>query len=207
LFDSELERLSRFLLTVGGRAVTIEQFQKAVEEEASLRRREALRFDKPDSAKSGHEIPSVSIALVGGPMRRWERRIFGIIEKLGGRVVLNATEPGERNLSEPGTFVAGANGSLEQLRFQLAQECVARCIDVYQRPNTRLYEWLEERLRERQPRGIVLWYYDWCDLWRAELQTMRETFGLPVLPLQADSLAGDEPRLVNRLEAFLESLR
>ena len=34
-------------------------------------------------------------------------------------------------------------------------------------------------------RGIVLWHFTGCDLWRAEAQTLREAFGLPVLLLEA----------------------
>ena len=58
-------------------------------------------------------------------------------------------------------------------------------VDVFQRPNTRLYSWLKPRLLSRQARGIVLWHFTGCDLWRAEAQTLREAFGLPVLLLEA----------------------
>ena len=87
----------------------------------------------------------------------------------------------------------------------LARGYLANCVDVFQRPNTRLYDWLRERVTARQVRGIVLWHYVGCDLWRAEAQPMRETFGLPVLLLDADEAAPN--RNTGRLEAFLESLR
>jgi len=80
-------------------------------------------------------------------------------------------------------------------------------VDVFQRPNTRLYSWLKERLAARKVRGIVLWHFTGCDLWRAEAQTLRETFGLPVLPLEAGEAAGVTPRDANRLQAFVETLK
>jgi hypothetical protein len=169
--------------------------------------------------------------------------LLDAIERAGGRVVLNATEAGERSLwpvCPPGQAdasgtpaqtagaersVYAAETSIDQpgqdspapvsspescslkaaLPALLARRFVAQCVDVFQRPNTRLYDWLRERLTARQVRGIVLWHYVGCDLWRAEAQPMREAFGLPVLLLDADEAAPN--RNAGRLEAFLESLR
>ncbi len=78
---------------------------------------------------------------------------------------------------------------------------------MFQRPNTRLYSWLKPRLASRRVRGIVLWLFTGCDLWRAEAQTLRETFGLPVLLLEAGGEPGAAPRELNRLQAFVETLR
>ena len=91
------------------------------------------------------------------------------------------------------------------LLAQLAQNWLAACVDVFQRPNTRLYDWFRPRLTARGVRGIVLWHYVGCDLWRAEAQPLRDAFGLPVLLLDADETTPQ--RNVGRLEAFLESLR
>jgi hypothetical protein len=170
--------------------------------------------------------------------------LLDAIEHAGGRVVLNATEAGERSLSPTSVLdqteaalgapvetgaadrsVYAAEASVEQpgrescaaltapasfsvnaaLLTLLTRRCLANCVDVFQRPNTRLYDWLRERLAARQVRGIVLWHYVGCDLWRAEAQPMREAFGLPVLLLEADEAALQ--RNTGRLEAFLESLR
>ena len=72
---------------------------------------------------------------------------------------------------------------------------------------TRLYAWLERRLKSRQVRGIVLWHFTGCDLWRAEAQSMREAFGLPLLMVEPGEESGIAQRLVNRVEAFLEMLK
>jgi hypothetical protein len=187
---------------------------------------------------------SVPLALVGGPLPQSQMPLLDAIEKAGGRVVLNATEAGERSLwpasplnpaqpaagapADPGgkeRSVHAAEASVDQsgqdspvtvsvpescsvnaaLLPLLARGCLANCVDVFQRPNTRLYDWLRERLTARKVRGIVLWHYVGCDLWRAEAQPMRAAFGLPVLLLDADEAA--PRRNTGRLEAFLESLR
>ena len=80
-------------------------------------------------------------------------------------------------------------------------------VDVFQRPNTRLYAWLGERLAARGARGIVLWVHTGCDLWRAEAQTLRETFRLPVLLLEAGEVLTGFPREAGRIQAFVEMLR
>jgi hypothetical protein len=84
---------------------------------------------------------------------------------------------------------------------------LANCVDVFQRPNTRLYDWLRQRLEARGARGLVLWAHVGCDLWRAEAQSLREAFGLPLLVLDAGDAAGAWPRITSRIEAFLEALR
>ena len=154
---------------------------------------------------------SIPLALVGGPLPQTQMPLLDAIEKAGGRVVLNATEAGERSLwpaspldeAQPS---AGAPAQPEAaLQALFARSYLANCVDVFQRPNTRLYAWLRARLTARKARGIILWHYVGCDLWRAEAQPMREAFGLPVLLLDADEAA--PRRNTGRLEAFLESLR
>jgi 2-hydroxyglutaryl-CoA dehydratase, D-component len=142
----------------------------------------------------------VPLALVGGPLPQAQMPLLDAIEQAGGRVVLNATEAGERSLWSGSPLNQG------QLDLPLlARGWLANCVDVFQRPNTRLYDWLRERLTARKVRGIVLWHYVGCDLWRAEAQPMREAFGLPVLLLDADEAM--PRRNTGRLQAFLESLR
>ncbi|MGD0259194.1 MAG: 2-hydroxyacyl-CoA dehydratase family protein [Verrucomicrobiota bacterium] len=201
-------------------------------------------------------LNSIPLALVGGPLPQSQLPLLDAIEKAGGRVVLNATEAGERSLRPPDPWKPGgpadhpspalkgplspSNGERAGLRgltsvpstpshldgsepvslwpasppdqpqpaallALLARSCLVNCVDVFQRPNTRLYDWLRVRLTARQARGIILWHYVGCDLWRAEAQPLRAAFGLPVLLLDADEAAPQ--RHTSRLEAFLESLR
>jgi hypothetical protein len=157
---------------------------------------------QPPPLNLNRNLTPIPLALVGGPLPQSQMPLLDAIEKAGGRVVLNATEAGERSLWPV--------SSLDQAQpaaplVLLARSCLANCVDVFQRPNTRLYDWLRERLIARQARGIILWHYVGCDLWRAEAQPLRAAFGLPVLLLDADEAA--PRRNTSRLEAFLESLR
>ena len=143
----------------------------------------------------------VRLAIVGGPLLPYHWPLFDAISQAGGRVVLNATEPGERCLLPSLPAPAAGPDPL----IALADHYFDHAVDVFHRPNTRLYAWLRPRLADREVRGIVLWHHFGCDLWRAEAQPLREAFGLPVLLLEADGAALS--RSTNRLEAFLESLR
>jgi benzoyl-CoA reductase/2-hydroxyglutaryl-CoA dehydratase subunit BcrC/BadD/HgdB len=89
----------------------------------------------------------------------------------------------------------------------LARGYFENITDVFQRPNTRLYSWLRTRLLSRKVRGILLWHFTGCDLWRAEAPHLREAFRLPVLLLEAGEVQGASPRDTGRLQAFVETLR
>jgi benzoyl-CoA reductase/2-hydroxyglutaryl-CoA dehydratase subunit BcrC/BadD/HgdB len=235
LFTSELERLGRFLVKLEGRAPSAEALAETANQYGRARRRfleaaprvparayaEAIaRFHwdgttvlpAPRESNKG----AVPVALVGGPLPRAQWHVLDVIESAGGRVVLNATEAGERSLwyaAEVPPMPSAETGlpPFRALRTatpeDLARLCLDHCADVFQRPNTRLYSWLQSRLTSRQVRGIVLWYHVGCDLWRAEAQPLREAFGLPVLLLEANQTASELPRQSGRIEAFLESLR
>ncbi|MGA9451337.1 MAG: 2-hydroxyacyl-CoA dehydratase family protein, partial [Verrucomicrobiia bacterium] len=164
-------------------------------------------FSPPPPAAPANQIP---LALVGGPFLAPHWKLLDEIEAVGGRVALNATETGERSLcpafeleSHGDEGVAATGNPFDAL----VHGYFDNIIDVFQRPNTRLYSWLKPRLASRHVRGIVLWLFTGCDLWRAEAHTLRETFGLPILLLEAGGEPGAAPRELNRLQAFVETLR
>ena len=190
-------------------SVTARAYAEAI---ARFHRDGSVNLSAPGQDNEG----ATAVALVGGPLPRAHWHVMDLIESAGGRVVLNATEAGERSLFYEAAVqeTPGAQAELPPLRAlptatpeDLARLCLDNCADVFQRPNTRLYSWLRPRLESRQVRGIVLWHYVGCDLWRAEAQPLREAFGLPVLLLEATDAAGEAPRQAGRIEAFLESLR
>jgi 2-hydroxyglutaryl-CoA dehydratase, D-component len=226
IYSDELRRLSRFLVGLGGQAPAASALVEIIRQYGQARQRlleaapwcparayaEAVaRFHLDGSVHLPPEAgdrrapgaSSIPLALVGGPLPQSQMPLLDAIERAGGRVVLNATEAGERSLWP--AFPLDDTQPSAALVDALAHRCLANCVDVFQRPNTRLYDWLRERLTARQARGIVLWHYVGCDLWRAEAQPMREAFGLPVLLLDADEAAPN--RSTSRLEAFLESLQ
>jgi benzoyl-CoA reductase/2-hydroxyglutaryl-CoA dehydratase subunit BcrC/BadD/HgdB len=229
LYDNELERLSRFLVALGGHLPTSEALRQTVDAYAQARKRllaqaevcpardyaEAIaRFHwqgPPEALLEPCAAPdsAIPLALLGGPLPRAQWPLIEVIERTGARVALNGTEAGERSLwaspSSEDQVTAGA-ASMPSMRLWLARSYVRHCVDVFQRPNTRLYDWLKGRLGARAIRGIVLWHYVGCDLWRAEAQSLREACGLPLLLLDAGDAPLASPRDNGRVEAFVESL-
>lgn len=154
-------------------------------------------FCQPDVLQVQDRVP---LALVGGPLLGAQFNIFDIVESAGGQVALNATETGER------TLLISFQDSKDPLE-SLAAGYLENMMDVFQRPNARLYSWLQKNISERKICGILLWHFTGCDLWRAEMQTLREQCGVPVLLVEADETLGCSPREINRIEAFVETLR
>jgi benzoyl-CoA reductase/2-hydroxyglutaryl-CoA dehydratase subunit BcrC/BadD/HgdB len=223
LFQSEVERLGRFLQRLGGEAPSEERLESVLLEWD--RRRQRLRELLPQ-ARARHaaemlmsffhdgSVPDtmplgsapalgIPLALVGGPLQQPELDLFDALESVGGRVVLNATEPGERCLLPPLRPLRRGQAPLAAL----VDHYFDHAVDVFHRPHTRLYDWLGERLAERRVRGIVLWVHVGCDLWRAEAASLREAFGRPVLMLDSHETRGIGPRDLTRLGAFVESLQ
>jgi hypothetical protein len=223
IYRSEIERLGRFLRDLGGKAPSAEALAGEMARCGAARTRlleaapqySARRFAEAVAQFHGNgsvrlhpgnadrPADGVPLAIVGGPLTAPHWKLFDVIESAGGRVVLNGTETGERSLVPA---IAPAERAAEPLE-SLARGYFENIIDVFQRPNTRLYAWLKRRLVARKVRGIVLWHFTGCDLWRAEAQTLRETFSLPVLLLEADEARGSSPRGAGRIQAFVETLK
>lgn len=154
---------------------------------------------KPD-APSADGIP---LAVLGGPLLEADYEFFDVLQRAGGRVVLDATEGGERTMPrgfDPRKIEADPLRALADAYFNAIP-------DAFRRPNAALYEWLGRELAARHVRGIVFRRYVWCDLWHAELQRLKRWTALPVLDLDAgaDDVAAPN-RMQGRFEAFLEML-
>jgi benzoyl-CoA reductase/2-hydroxyglutaryl-CoA dehydratase subunit BcrC/BadD/HgdB len=125
------------------------------------------------------------------------------IERAGGRIVLNATEWGERTLPRPFHRARVRNGPFEELA-----DAYFAIPDVFRRPNDSCHEYLRREMTARQVRGVVFRRYVWCDLWHAELARLKAWSPVPVLDLDVgQSESSAEGRTVGRIEAFLETLR
>jgi len=223
IFRTEIERLGRFLQAHGGHAPTAKNLAQIIERRSQARKRLlelATRCSARQSAEAmarfhwdgsvsvpDHPTPpaagSIPLAIVGGPLTASQWSLLQTIEAAGARIVLNATESGERSLLPAFRLENVSDDPIGAV----ARGYFENCVDVFQRPNTRLYSWLGERLTARGVRGLVLWVHTGCDLWRAEVQTLRETFRLPVLLLEADAVPGGSPREANRIQAFVETFK
>jgi benzoyl-CoA reductase/2-hydroxyglutaryl-CoA dehydratase subunit BcrC/BadD/HgdB len=223
LYHSEVERLGHFLEELGGRPPLPETLLQKIRQQDEGRSRlleaaprcsprqfaEAVALFHWDGSVTLPPQParrpanSIPLALVGGPLPAPQWNLFETIEAAGGRVVLNATEAGERSLWPA---VAVEDPTADPVSA-LVRRYFENITDVFQRPNTRLYSWLRQRLLCREVCGIVLWHFTGCDLWRAEAPHLREAFGLPVLLLEADEVQSGSLRDVGRIQAFVETLK
>ena len=164
--------------------------------------RPALRGEA--ASGGGGVRAGVPLALLGGPLLERDYALLDRIEQAGGRVVLDATEGGERTM--PPAF--DRRRLRDEPLAELALAYFENIPDVFRRPNSGLYEWLARQLAARSAQGIIFRRYVWCDLWHAELHRLREQSGVPVLDIDVDGDDGGTlARTMGRLEAFLEMLR
>jgi benzoyl-CoA reductase/2-hydroxyglutaryl-CoA dehydratase subunit BcrC/BadD/HgdB len=147
---------------------------------------------------------SVPLALVGGPLPESDCDLFDWVQEAGGRIVLDATEWGERTLPRAFDIQRTHRDPLPEL----ADAYFGAIPDVFRRPNGALYEYLGRELEARHACGLIVRRYLWCDLWHAEVAQLKAWSPVPVLDLDAaDSEASSEGRTRGRIEAFLEMLR
>lgn len=197
LYRAEVERLARFLARYGASRPAPDFLRRVMLQAAEARRK------KSAAAAARSPAPGfVPVALVGGPWCRYHRHLAQALAAAHLFVALDATENGERTWDlhfdldhEPDPLAALVSGYFNHLT------------DIFQRPNDRFYSWLQPRLAARRARGLVLWHFTGCDLWKAEAGTLRETTGLPVLLLEADGADRVSPRTRARLQAFGETIR
>lgn len=226
LYIDELNRLSRFLIRLGGQYPSTSTLARIMLEYDSARtsilssrgylsaRQYAeaiagLGRDGPSKtvnriAAAQPRIAGVPLAMIGGPLMGHDFDVFDTVEQLGGRIVLDATETGERGMC--------ASFDRRALRgeplMELADAYFGGIQDASRRPNSELYKWLKRELAGRAVRGIIFRRYLWCDIWHAELGRLRDWIDLPVLDIDA---AGDnqteQHRTADRIRAFLEMLQ
>jgi benzoyl-CoA reductase/2-hydroxyglutaryl-CoA dehydratase subunit BcrC/BadD/HgdB len=198
LYLDELRRLGRFLVRLGGHAPTDAELSREMLAEDRRRNENSRR------PTAGGEFTGIPLAILGGPLMENDEALFELVERAGGRVVLDATEDGQRTLARPFDRERLAANPLQEL----ADAYFDAIPDAFRRPNTKLYEWLDREVAARQVRGIILRRYLWCDLWHAALAQLKQSSGVPVLEIDVgpDDVASPN-RVQGRIEAFLETLR
>ena len=226
LYIDELKRLGRFLQRQGGKSPSEDNLAKIMLEYDTVRtsilgtggylssRQYAesiadFNRDGPgqkliDITTSQLSAKVVPLAIVGGPLMKQNFELFDIVEQAGGRIVLDATETGERGLCAP----FDRRGLHDNPLLELASAYFYGIQDASRRPNSGLYKWFKSRLTDREVQGIIFHRHLWCDIWHAELQRLKGWTDLPVLDIDT---AGDNKtasqRTTNRIRAFLETLQ
>ncbi len=209
LYRQELDRMLRFLVDVGGHMPSDQEIADATRRYAAQRQRDCFTDTVEVGANPARVLhagcsESVPLALVGGPLLDEHSGILDTIAGAGGRIALDATEAGER--VRPGCIDEAQLAAAPV--DELARIYFAEIPDVFQRPHSRLHDWLAGRLSQRGIRGLIVHRYVWCDLWHAEVQRLRDCFDMPVLDLeQGDDNGATESRLATRIQAFMESIR
>jgi len=226
LYIAELKRLSRFLTEHGGKAPSNDTLAKMMlkydtARSSVLAAREYLsasqyaesiaalgRYgpDKTLNSVTGVEpaIDRVRLAIIGGPLMKQDFVLFDMIEQSGGRIVLDATETGERGLCPPFDHRRLCDEPL----MELANAYFCGIQDASRRPNSELYKLLKHEIAFREVQGIIFHRYLWCDMWHAELRRLKDWIGLPVLDIEtASDNETDRYRTVNRIRAFMEMLQ
>ena len=226
LYTDELRRLGRFLVRHGGKspsndALAAIMLEYDIARKSVLAERENLSARKyaeriaafgrggPDAVISGDKeslepVAGVPLAIIGGPLMKQEFRIFDIVAESGGRIVLDASETGERGMCAP----LDAEGLREDPLSELARSYFGGIADASRRPDSELYDWFERELLARDVRGIIFRRYVWCDMWHAQLGRLKDVIDLPVLDIDtAGDFEGEENRTAGRIDAFLEMLQ
>jgi benzoyl-CoA reductase/2-hydroxyglutaryl-CoA dehydratase subunit BcrC/BadD/HgdB len=226
LYRDELQRLSRFLLQQGGNVpdtAELARVMRAYDDARSAMRAATATCSARQAAEAmaalhgpmtvvevdlqrpvAETVAGIPLAVVGGPLMDADFAIFDLLEEIGGRVVLDASEGGERTLPRPFDSARLAADPIEEL----ADAYFRHIPDVFRRPNQGFYHWLGDALAARRVRGILFRRYVWCDLWHAELQRLKQWSPVPVLEIDVGyDDHGAWNRLRGRVEAFLEMLQ
>jgi benzoyl-CoA reductase/2-hydroxyglutaryl-CoA dehydratase subunit BcrC/BadD/HgdB len=222
LYASEIHRMGRFLVRLGGESPSREMLagvmldydakRSAIIESrgrmtARMHSQSLADFHGsggvvPEQPDCGFQPSGIPIGLVGGPLLAEQFEIFNMIEAAGGHIAMDGTETGERTL--PGRF---DRRLVQHDPFSALADAYFTVIpDAARRPNTRLYAWLKQRMDKRKLKGIILIRPVWCDNWHAESQRIKEWLNVPLFDLNITEDSSDMNRKLTRLGAFMEML-
>jgi len=142
------------------------------------------------------------LAIVGGPLLEGHFEVFDVVERFGGRIVLDATASGELTMPGP---IDGRRASENPL-LELARAYFGSIPHAMRRPDSMLHDYLARELAARKVRGVLLHRQLWCDLWHGQLPRIRQAAALPVLDIDVADEDADCGRQAGRIQAFLEML-
>lgn len=195
LYQAELRRLGRFLETLGGMPPCTSRLVEIMDRHDGLRADRAASF--PSRGTRG-----IPVALFGGPLTRDDQEIYTLVAECGGHVMLDGTEQGDR--TNPARF--DRRRMKDDPLGELVSAYFGSIPDVFLRPNSELFKWLESEVVARDIRGVILARQVWCDKWHAEVHRFRAWLKVPLLDVDLDGQpCGARTR--TRIQAFMESLR
>ncbi len=223
LYESELERLGRFLKKLGGRAPEASRLADSLCQYDMARAKLSVAganlpasdvtkrlwklyqdgpqtLDFPDEVERSPKKNGVPLAVVGGPLMREALAILDALENGGARVAVNFTENG--------ADFGPAKFNRRYVHGRPMRELVRAYFDhichPFKRPNDGFYHRLSELVANRGVRGILFVRYVWCDIWHAELAVIKARLSVPVVDVD---FGGDDSwaaRVRSRVEALLE---
>jgi hypothetical protein len=144
----------------------------------------------------------VPLALVGGPLLEGHFEVFDVVERFGGRIVLDATASGE--LTMPGPI--DPSRAAENPLAELARAYFGCIPHAMRRPDSMLHDYLARELAARKVRGVLLHRQLWCDLWHGQLPRIRRRTAMPVLDIDVADEDADFGRQAGKIQAFMEML-
>lgn len=193
-YRTELARLGSFLTSLGG------AYQGHDRLRAIMLQYEARRAPLRQSVPAGATGPA--LALVGGPLLRQQHHLIDAIRSTGAHLACDATETGRLAIPPP--------PDSRLLQADPAQALAAAYFAIphpARRPDAPFHTWLSARLQDANVRGLVGVYQPWCDIWHAQMETIRERTGLPMVVVGGDTgEPGAALRATSRIHALVESI-
>lgn len=226
LYVNELRRLGEFLVRMGGQTPTdgkLTEVMLAYDDARGQLRdlRECLPsrqyaelltdFGRSgptaldarcQATKSDHKPEAVPLAIVGGPLLGGHFEVFDVVERFGGRIVLDATAGGELTTPAPLDRQRATANPLSEL----AEAYFGAIPHAMRRPDSMLHDYLAREFVARGIRGILLHRQLWCDLWHGQLPRVKQQTNLPVLDIDVADEDADFGRQAGRIQAFMEML-
>lgn len=198
LFRYELQKLTPFFKKLGGIPPTNEMLKESMLYYEKKRIDELHRRNKRVSP----EKHSIGIGLIGGPITKNEQKLLNKIMAKGTHILFDSTEYSCENAP----IRYDRRALLESAFDHMTQQWFETNHAIYQRPNTKFYRWLQKKIRETNPRALILNRWIWCDFWSGETERIRTFSPVPVLILDSNHNEATE-RNRTRILAFLESLQ
>ncbi len=183
MYVDELRRLGGFLVGLGGSAPTDGQLTEVMLDYDGARRQLAAARDgltarqyaelladfgrcgidaagdACHAAQADRKTDAVPLAIVGGPLLGGHFEVFDIVERFGGRIVLDATAGGE--LTSPAPL--DRHRADENPLAALAEAYFGAIPHAMRRPNSQFYDYLRRELPARGARGVLYRHHTWCD--------------------------------------------